>query len=56
VGPEVAARRNRGHHCTGTLAGATAGSLTGVAEGVQTMQIDTEKALDHKLPPSARRW
>ena len=30
--------------------------LTGIREGAKTMQIDTEKALDHKLPPSARRW
>jgi hypothetical protein len=30
--------------------------LTGVGEGTQTMQIDTQKALDHRLPPSARRW
>jgi hypothetical protein len=28
--------------------------LTGIGEGAKTMQIDTEKALDHKLPPSAR--
>jgi hypothetical protein len=30
--------------------------LTGFGEGTQTMQIDTQKALDHRLPPSARRW
>jgi hypothetical protein len=50
-----AARRNRGRHCTGTVAGATA-NTEGSGKGAQRMLFDTEKALTHKLPPSARRW